>query len=275
MNEGGSGRGDHGWQCLGGGDRPGRCGGCDRRRKTGLVDRWRDLGPTVWIVAATLGLGWLALLALLAAVNDPRRVRPEPVVLEAQGPEPPAVVNLLTTDWRLTHAAIPATLVDLAARRHLELDRTGDRTFVRLRRRRGPSPPAGERPGDGDLTFYEQMVLDHLGGLARATDDGRIPAEALTTGPETQAKGWWALFRSRVVDDARTRGLSQPRWSKRAKATLVLAAAPVALAVGLAVSTLPDNPNDDDDNPVTAGLVFGGATFGGLAVAAGKLSGRT
>ena len=75
-----------------------------------LVERWQDMGPTLWIVAGGLALVWLMAVGLVAAWLDPRRVRPGAATLEVQGTETPAVVNLLTTDWDLGHEAIPATL---------------------------------------------------------------------------------------------------------------------------------------------------------------------
>src|SRR5690606_24410781 len=119
----------------------------------------------------------------------------------------------------------------------------------------------------------EEMVLDHVRGLANQTDDGRVPAEALTTGPDATAKRWWRPFRSAVVHDALGRGLSRPRWPAAVKAALVAGAAPVALAVGVAASTLPDTPNDPDDNPASTALAAGIVCFGGLSVLAGSRSG--
>ncbi|HEX6421906.1 MAG TPA: hypothetical protein VFZ79_00395 [Acidimicrobiales bacterium] len=234
---------------------------------TGLVDRWRDIGPVLWVAAGGLAVAWLAVLGLLGAVLDPRKVRPGPAVLEVQGSETPAVVNLITTDWDLGHEAIPATLIDLAARRYVEIDLVGERTFVQVRANRA------DRPGDG-LTRYEEMVLDHVRRLAGQTGDGRVPAEALTTGPDETAKRWWRHFRSAVVHDARDRGLSRPRWSSGVKAALVVAAVPVALAVALAASTLPDDPDDPDDSPVGAALWSGVLSFAGLSGVAGSRSGE-
>lgn len=104
----------------------------------GLFDGWADKGPTLWAATVVLAAGWFGLLGLLTAFTDPRRVRPGAATLEPQGSEPPAVVNLLTTDWDLGHEAIPATLIDLAARRYLEIDLEGERTFVRVRPTRTP-----------------------------------------------------------------------------------------------------------------------------------------
>lgn len=234
---------------------------------TGLVDRWRDIGPILWLAAGGLAVAWAAVLGLLSAALDPRRVRPGPATLEVQGSEPPAVVNLITTDWDLGHGAIPATLIDLAARRYVEIDLVGERTFVQVRANRA------DRPGDR-LTRYEQMVLGHVRRLAGQTSDGRVPAEALTTGPDETAKRWWRDFRSAVVHDARDRDLSRPRWSPGVKAALIAAAAPVALAVALAASTLPDDPDDPDDNPVGAAIWSGVLSFAALSGVAGSRSGE-
>lgn len=230
-----------------------------------LIERWRDLGPIMWAVAGGCAALWFGLLALLTAWVDPRRVTPGPATLDVPGDEPPAVVNLLATDWDLGHEAVAATLVDLAARRHLEIDLQGDDTFVRLRTRRGNHDP---------LTRYEDMVLGHVRSLAAQTDDGRVPAAALSVGPEDTHEHWWRRFRSAVVDDARRRRLSRARWSAGVKALLVALAVPVALALAVAGSTLPDDPKDSDDNPVTAAAWMGIVGFGGLSVVAGRLSGE-
>jgi Predicted membrane protein (DUF2207) len=232
----------------------------------GLVERWRDLGPTLWLIAGVLAAAWLAMLALLAAVRDPRKVRPGPAVLELQGTESPAVVNLLTTDWDLGHEAVAATLVDLAAKRRVEIGMVGDDTFVRVRRR-----AAGN---GGSLTGYEGMVLDHVAGLASHTEEGRVPARALTTGPEQSAKRWWRNFRSSVVDESRSRGLSRPRWPAGLKAVMIAAAVPVALAVALAASTARDDPDDPDDNPVEGAFAAGIITLAGAGALVGSRSGE-
>jgi hypothetical protein len=232
----------------------------------GLVERWRDLGPTLWLIAGVLAAAWLAVLALLAAVRDPRRVRPGPAALELQGPESPAVVNLLTTDWDLGHEAVPATLVALAAKRRIEIEMVGDDTFVRVRR---------HAAGDGaSLTGYEGMVLDHVAGLAGHTEEGRVPARALTTGPEHSAKRWWRNFRSSVVDESRGRGLSRPRWPAGLKAVMIGAAVPVALTVALAASTARDDPSDPDDNPVEGAFAAGLITLVGAGALVGSRSGE-
>ena len=117
------------------------------------------------------------------------------------GDEPPAIVNLLANRWKVTSTAIPATLVDLAARRVLGIDLiAGDEYVVRIR--------------DGDqtkekLTDYERQVLDLV--KSRATG-GSCPAKALDLGEEGQAKNFVNRFKKRVVSDARDRGLARNRW---------------------------------------------------------------
>jgi len=144
------------------------------------------------VAAAALWL--LAAAALLIS-----RAPPTPVVgmrsLEL-GAEPPAVANFLTHGWRVTDDAVPATLVDLAARNVVDIEQRGPGVvYVRLR-------PAS----DVALTRYERRVLDHLRAIAH---DGVVPAEALTTGPQHESARWMRGFVSGVVADAQARGLSR------------------------------------------------------------------
>ena len=98
----------------------------------GLVERWRDLGPTMWAIAAGAAVLWVLAYGALYAWTEPRRVPAGPGTLDLVGPEPPAVVNLVTQDWELGHEAVPATLLDLAARKHLVIDQVGDDTWPRI-----------------------------------------------------------------------------------------------------------------------------------------------
>lgn len=227
----------------------------------GLVERWRDLGPVLWLVAAAGAVVWLLLLGALVVATRPRRVEPGPATLDPGGPEPPAVVNLLTNGWRLGHESVPATLLDLAARGLVAVDQVGPRTLVRVR---------SGRP-QADLAPYEGMVLDHVTRLAT---DGVVPAAALTTGPETTAKRWWRAFRKAVERDARRRGLSRRRWSPGTHAVLTLGALAVAGLVAVAATTLPDDPADDEDSPIGAAIVLGFVTAGAGAAAVELLNGE-
>jgi hypothetical protein len=170
-------------------------------------------------VAAT-GL-WFLLLFGFAFATRPRNVEAAPATVELGG-EPPAVVDLLTNEWRVTPDAIPATLLDLAARDYVDLDQYGpERTVCRVR-----------RADAGGLEPYERMALEHVAGLAV---DGIVPADALTTGPQEQSRRWWSTFQRYVVDDARDRGLTRDRWSRPVTSLLRLAAlVPAGLGVALA-----------------------------------------
>ncbi|MGH9266369.1 MAG: hypothetical protein ACRD1D_16920 [Acidimicrobiales bacterium] len=106
------------------------------------------------IGAAVALAAWLLLLGLFAMATRARRPDPGPRVLEPGGDEPPAVVNLLAEGWALGHEAVPATLLDLAARKLVTIDSAGFDRFV-LRVRTGPQAGA-------ELTPYEQQVLDHV-----------------------------------------------------------------------------------------------------------------
>ncbi len=225
---------------------------------TSLIERWRGLGPVLWLAAAGAAALWVLLLGVFMFATRCRDIDPGPSTLDLGGPEPPALVNLLTSGWRLGHEAVPATLLDLGARRLLGIEQVGEQTLVRIR-------PASDRTRERtkDLEPYERMVLDHV--VAHATD-GVIPAEALTTGPEDEAKGWWKRFRKSVERDARNRGLSRRRWSPGVRITLAISALVVAVCVGVAATTLPDDPDKSDDDPLGAALAFSLMTAGTLMV---------
>jgi hypothetical protein len=232
----------------------------------GFVERWRDLGPFLWLVAAGGGALWAALLGALMFATRSREVDPGPPTLDLGGPEPPAVVNLLTADWRLGHEAVPATLLDLAARRLVAIDQVGERTLVRVR----PNGEGGREQVSG-LEPYERMVLDHVAGQAT---DGVVPAEALTTGPEDEARGWWRSFRRAVERDARGRGLSRRRWSPAARLVLTVTALSVAALVAVAATTLPDDPEDSDDDPIGAAIALSLMSAGGLIAVVEVVNGQ-
>jgi Predicted membrane protein (DUF2207) C-terminal domain len=179
---------------------------------------------------------WVLLLLGVAFATRARGVDPGPATMEL-GEEPPAVVDLLTNEWRVTADAVPATLLDLAARDYLDLEQYGPGgTVCRVRR----------TSGEG-LEACERMVLDHVAGLAV---DGVGPPEALTTGPQDQSSRWWRGFQRAVVGDARERGLARDRWSGSAKAFLRAAAlVPAGLGVLYAAGGL-------DFGTIGAGLVI-------------------
>ena len=196
-------------------------------------------------IAAAIALAaWLLLLGVFAVATRARTPDPGPEALELPGEEPPAVVAMLTDDWAVGREAVPATLIDLAARKVLAIESVGlDRFIVRLRST--AATPTG-------LTPYEDQVLDHVRSLAAA--DGTVPCEALTTGPETESKGWWSRFEKAVVADARDRGLSRNRWSKWMLAVLGATALVPAVLVALAFVFVPPQDNAKEENPVGAFL---------------------
>jgi len=119
------------------------------------------------------------------------------------GPEPPALVNLLVNRFEVGRAAVPATLVDLAARRVLGLEQVGaERVVVRIRSR-SDAPPG--------LTPYEQQVLDTVRTDATG---GSAPIEAIDLGSTDEAIAWWGRFSKAVIADARARGLARSRWER-------------------------------------------------------------
>jgi hypothetical protein len=153
------------------------------------------------------------LLAAIWLQRRPRRPDPGPESTDL-GTETPAVVNLLAHGYNPTRDAVPATLVDLAARGLVEIEDRGiGRFFCRLTGR------------DGALTPYEAMLVEHLRSLAA---EGVVPAEALTTGPHDRSKGWWNEFRKRVVAHAQSDGLSANLWG-RAQLLILLGAGLVLL----------------------------------------------
>lgn len=154
------------------------------------------------------------------------------------GPERPAVANLLVNRCKVTSAAAAATLLDLAARGHLELFGAGpDRYVVRVR----------ETTPDG-LVEHEEQVLDLV--REKATG-GSAPLEAIEL-DAPDADRWRARFADRVVEDAEAAGLLRARWARAdwigfgALAGLALLLLGLALAVAdLAAPERADASNDE------------------------------
>ena len=171
------------------------------------------------IAAAIATVAWLGLAVVILRITRPRSAEPGPAALALGGDEPPAIVNLLS-DWRISPSALPATLIDLAARRHLDIEGSGPRCVVRPRTKAIAEP----------LASYEQQVLDLVKEQAI---DGMIPAAALHTGPGTGTGSWWKRFHDSVVEDARRRGLVRTRWGGF---HLLVMAAAAAIPIGLALA---------------------------------------
>lgn len=158
------------------------------------------------MTTSDLGLGaslaCSAAFYIVAGVVVITRRRSLPPALPATsdlGPESPAVANLLVNGGRVTPDAVPATLLDLAARHVVQIEETEPGTY---------SCRLSTGPVQG-LTPYEGQVLDLL--RARAVD-GVVPAKALTAGPTDQARDWIKNFNRKVVEEADRAGISEPRW---------------------------------------------------------------
>jgi Predicted membrane protein (DUF2207) len=179
--------------------------------------------PWVTIAATAAATApWLLAVGVVYLRRRPPRPEPGPPTLDL-GPEPPAVANFLVHDFRVTQDAVPATLIDLAARRLVEIEEREPGSYVcRL-----------EKASDDGLTSYEQRVMELL--RSRASGD-IVPAGALTTGPKEESKRWWKGFEKDVVADAQRRGLCVDLLDKRT--FLWLSGAAVVPAAILGVLTI-------------------------------------
>jgi hypothetical protein len=176
----------------------------------------------VWIVVAALVLLWGAAVGVVRVLREPKNPAPGPPV-DISGEEPPAVTSLLVNDFEVTRAAVPATVLDLAARGVIAIDHVGpDHDVIRLE---GSAP--------GALRPYEAAVLDVLRSRAQY---GVVPVPALGTGPRQHALGWWRSFRLAVIRDTGSRGLSRDLWDARTLSVLTLLGMLPAPFVALAAS---------------------------------------
>jgi hypothetical protein len=196
------------------------------------------------VSAAAATAAWFLLVLVAILMTRARDLDPGSTTMDLRE-EPPAVVNMLVHGWRVTPDAVPATLLDLAARDYVDLDQLGPaNTICHLRR----SDAAGDATG---LEPYERRVLEHVRGLAV---DGVVPAAALSTGPAGASTSWWKAFNKEVVKDARARGLSRDRWSGWTGRFFGAAAVVPAVLVGLAVAR---TPTSGDSDPVSAAIGAG------------------
>ena len=196
------------------------------------------------IAAGAVLVVWYAVVAAYALATRPRDLPAGPPV-SGFGPEPPAVVNLLVTRCRMTAAAADATLLDLAARRVVELHQPGPDPAELLVRVRGPEP-AGLAP-------YERRVLDRVRSVAgdRFTPLREISGRYADGGPR-----WLRHLRAEVVADARARGLVRAR---RAGVPVLLATVLVAMMVGC-LAVLPWQRNDSGVTDVALVVAAGVGT---------------
>jgi hypothetical protein len=174
------------------------------------------------VIAASLGLLGAAFGGARLATR-PARPAAGPATPDL-GEEPPAVVNLLANRWKLNQDAAEATLLDLAARRYIELRQPANdplHTTIHL---------TDEEPA-GELLRYERLVLDRIRGLAVG---GVIPVTALTFRNQRQARSWNRRLHREVAADAHARGVSRRRFGPAVLAVLGVVGAVATAGVVLA-----------------------------------------
>lgn len=154
------------------------------------------------------------------------------------GKENPAVANLLANGGAVTAEAVPATLLDLAARKIVDIDETEPHVYA----------VAISGAGRDGLTPYESRVMTLLRSKASG---GTVPAAALTIGTTSQARGWFRAFAADVVREAKGSGLCVPRWPPRLLTALGLLVFAAFMGVGLSA-----NENSDSQD------LFWGITLG-------------
>ncbi|MFG1868139.1 DUF2207 family protein [Micromonospora arborensis] len=165
---------------------------------TSLSDPVIEIGLPVVSLAC-----WAVVYLITRLASRPAAVTPGPAAAGFPGPEPPAVVGLLVNRWRHTVDAAESTLLDLAARRYLQLrqaDPDPRNTTVHL---------TGHAPDD--LNPYERQVYDRV---AERAVDGVVPLTALSFSDANRSDAWSKRLRRAVVADAQRLGLSRPRFSR-------------------------------------------------------------
>ncbi len=197
-----------------------------------------DAGAVALLVASAIAAVLFAIFFVVRWTMSFPDLPPAGPETAELGPERPAVANLLVNRCKVTSAAAAATLLDLAARGHLELFGAGpDRYVVRVR----------STATDG-LVEHEHQVLDLV--RAKATG-GSAPLEAIEL-EAPDAERWRSRFADRVVDDAKAAGLLRARWARGdwigfgVLAGLALALLGLALAVADFAAPEPAGASDDE-----------------------------
>ena len=204
------------------------------------------------VVAAVVGLGWLVFAGALAAIRRPPRVRAAATGMELPT-ESPAVAGMLASGFALPAEAAPAILLDLAARKVVDLDEVQPtNTICRV-------PALVEAP----LTDYERRVLDAVGEKAI---DGVVPTEALTTGPEERSTAWHRALAKEVIADAQGRGLTRDRWPGAIVGALAIGLGAVIALIALAAEVGGDPRGGEAAVAWASGAIAGGVAVGGALV---------
>ncbi|WP_158220294.1 DUF2207 domain-containing protein [Kineosporia sp. A_224] len=188
------------------------------------------------VVAAGTAAGLLLLvvwaLALGAVVLVTRYRSPDPAPPTAELPAaalPPAVVAYLTQGLVVGEDAVESTLVDLAARGHVELRQAdGDPRSTTVH----PGPDRAAVRSDHLLPF-EVQVLARVRAVLR---NGVAPVAALQARGGEDVEGWWREFAQEVRRVARARVLVRDRVAPHVRTTIALGAGPGSLVLGTAIS---------------------------------------
>jgi hypothetical protein len=222
----------------------------------GSSDGDTSFSVPILVLAAAVGLGWLAMAAVIAAVRSIPHVEPAAATQDLPGATP-AMANLLCSDFELGTEAVPATLLDLAARRVVALEEVQPgHTICRVR---------GTGSRSGALDDYEQRVLAAV--TAKAVE-GVVPAEALTTGTEEASRGWRRAFAKEVIGVAQRAGLTYDRWPKAYVALVGLGVLVVGGLLYLASAVGDGTDRDIGANAAVAGGVAVASLIGIAAVSA-------
>ncbi len=209
----------------------------------------------ILMAAAGAGLVWLTAAAVLAVLRRAPGVDAGASTQELPS-ESPAVANLLCDDFELGSEAVPATLLDLAARRVVSLEEVQPgRTICRLRRTApdGLSPP-------------ERRVFD---AVASKAIEGVVPADALTTGTEAVSSRWRREYAKEINTESQGRGLTYDRWPTAITGAVGIGVFVVGGLLWLAAAVGGDT---NGDRAATA-IVAGGVAIMSL-VAIGAVAGR-
>ena len=183
----------------------------------------------VGMLAIAAAAGWLLAFSLCAVVTRlPPRWAGAWAPWPGLGGERPALVNLVVARGRLTGAAYPAIILDLAAKGHLMITQ-------RMPGQLWCDVPA-VAPADTGLAQSERLVLADARRLA---DGGGAPFEAVAETCASDVRGKWDPFERAVRAEGRQAGLIRPRLPVTVQAPLYVGAGVVGVLVFLAVDAVP------------------------------------
>jgi hypothetical protein len=198
-------------------------------------DGFEGLSLALLTIASLLLGGWIGAAAVRWFVSRPRLPEPMPPTNEL-GSESAAIANFLVNRCKVTRLAVPATFLDLAAKKLISVDMLDlDHGVVRLR--------AGADPGK--LPEHERHIYSLI--QSRATG-GSAPLEVLEVHDSDK---WFKSFRKHVVAEARRLHLAANRWTRFDYIGLGGSLAVIYLLFAAAFATadlfVESNPTSDED----------------------------